>query len=59
MKITMVSIDWTDKGCDMSIQGATLKCPACGAVVTNETHQCGDKAPKLKATKHRRLKASS
>jgi hypothetical protein len=51
MKMTTIQMDWSDTGCDMTVQlsGAMvslqLACPVCGVVVLGH-HQCGDRLPK-------------
>lgn len=51
MTMTKIQMDWSDTGCDMTVQlsGAMvylqLTCPVCGVVVLGH-HQCGDRLPK-------------
>lgn len=51
MKMTNIQMDWSDTGCDMTVQlsGAMaylqITCPVCGVVVARH-HQCGDRVPK-------------
>ena len=57
---TNISIEWTDTGCKMHVDGNLLPCPVCGAFVGGKSgdkstdHLCGDQLPK----KSRRKKAA-
>lgn len=46
MNKTIISIDWTDTGCSMAVEGVQMACPVCGTIVES-VHMCGDKQAKI------------